>query len=154
MDLRQAAEILVRDHLASGERIPGLHQPQHTDGDPRASVMIAKAKELGIAGAYSELQSEIVTAYSNATQRQLHINVLGAAGSALLDMGFSPNACWAIGILSRAFSCAAHAIEEMEEEAAWRATSSDGKVNILSLSLQGERYYHGEGQRPVPPLKR
>src|SRR5207247_6001862 len=119
------AEELVKDHLREGRKILGLHQPQHIHGDPRAYRLIQKAKELGVADAYVGFQEHVTEAYRRATGKTLHPNMLGAGGAVLLDLGFSPLAGWAIGILCRAFSCAAHAIEEMTEQSAWRASRSN-----------------------------
>lgn len=146
---KEVANEFVRDALNTGEKIPGLHQPQHIGGDPRASVISGKAAALGISGKFANLQNEITAAYSEISGRTLHPNVLGAAGSTLLDLGFSPKACWAIGILSRAFSCAAHAIEEMETQSPWRASRSNPMVDILDLSLQGPKHYSGPARRKV-----
>lgn len=99
--------------------------------------------ELGVAGEYCDLQNEITKAFREISGRNLRPNVLGAAGPTLLDLGFKSEACWAIGILCRAFSCAAHAIEEMEMQSPWRASSSNPMVDILDLSLQGPKYYRG-----------
>lgn len=148
--LREVASEYVSDALRMKQKIPGLHQPQHTNGDPRAIGILKKASDLGLAGLYTELQSEIASAYSSQSGRVLQPNVLGAAGPTLLDMGFMPKACWAIGILSRAFSCAAHAIEEMETQSPWRASSRNPMVDILDLSLQGPKHYKGPGKRKVP----
>lgn len=146
----EMADILVAEHLRDSRKILGLHQPQHTDGDPRAYRLIAKAKELGVARNYLAFQEEIVAAFQRKTGKHLHPNMLGAGGSVLLDLGFSPLAGWAIGVLCRAFSCAAHAIEEMTEQSAWRASRSNPMVDLLDLSLQGPKHYYGPPNRPVP----
>lgn len=150
LSFRNVARTYVEEALKNGQKVPGLHQPQHTDGDPRATGITRKARELGVAGEFCDLQSEITTAYQEISGRNLRPNVLGAAGPTLLDLGFKSQACWAIGILCRAFSCAAHAIEEMETQSPWRASSSNPMVDILDLSLQGAKYYHGQQKRPVP----
>lgn len=150
LSFSDVAREYVSAALENRRKVPGLHQPQHTDGDPRAMGITRKAHELGVAGEYSELQSEIAKAYNELSGRDLKPNVLGAAGPTLLDLGFGPQACWALGILCRAFSCAAHAIEEMEMQSPWRASSSNPMIDILDLSLQGPRYYHGPEKRPVP----
>lgn len=150
LSFREVARTYVEEALKNGQKVPGLHQPQHTDGDPRATGITSKAKELGIAGEFCDLQSEITQAYHELSGRNLRPNVLGAAGPTLLDLGFRSQACWAIGILCRAFSCAAHAIEEMETQSPWRASSSNPMVDILDLSLQGPKFYHGPEKRPVP----
>jgi citrate synthase len=149
--LDQIAEQLVEDCEARGRKVLGLHQPQHIM-DPRADGVFAKARKLGLARDYVALQTAIQRAFNRRRETQLHPNLLGAAGSVLLDLGFQPNACWAIGILARAFGCAAHAIEELEREPAWRASGRSSMVDLLDLSLQGAEYYDGPAERPVPTL--
>jgi citrate synthase len=147
----QIAEQLVAESEAKGRKVLGLHQPQHIK-DPRADGVFAKARKLGLARDYVALQSAIEEAFNRRRREPLHSNLLGAAGSVLLDLGFKPQACWAIGILARAFGCAAHAIEELEREPAWRASARNSMVDLMDLSLQGAQYYDGPADRPVPTL--
>jgi citrate synthase len=150
LSLKELATTLVEDHIREGRKILGLHQPQHVDGDPRAKLLLAKAEELGVAGRYAELQQHVAEEWVAKTGKRIHPNILGAAGSVLLDLGFDPLAAWALGFLSRAFSCAAHAIEEMTEQSAWRASRSNPMVDLLDLALQGPKYYGGPTHRRVP----
>lgn len=152
MSVEAIAALLVEEYSRTEHRIPGLNQPQHVDGDPRSNSVFAKAKELDVAGPFVLLQQEIERAFQTFTGRKLRSNILGAAGSVLLDLGFDPKACWAIGMLCRAFSCAAHAIEEMDTESPWRASTKSGEdfINLLDLELQGEKYYSGPQRRTVP----
>lgn len=150
--LDQIAEQLIKDQEAAGRKILGLHQPQHIK-DPRAQAVFTKARQLGIAGDYVALQTAIQNAFNRGRSTPLHPNLLGAAGSVLLDLGFKPHACWAIGILARAFGCAAHAIEELERESPWRASGRSPMVDLLDLTLQGPQYYDGPAERPVPTVE-
>jgi citryl-CoA lyase len=148
--MKKLAEVLIADHLREGKKIMGLHQPQHVKGDPRSQLLLAKAKKLGVAGPYVELQEAVGETFFEQTGKRIHPNILGAAGSVLLDLGFDPLAAWALGFLSRAFSCAAHAIEEMTSQSAWRASRSNPMIDLLDLALQGPRYYTGPPHRHVP----
>lgn len=146
--IAQTAEVLVREH--AGRRVMGLGQPQHPQGDPRAIRIMKKARDLGLTGWFHDLQIEVEKAYQRINGKKVFTNVIGGANSVFMDMGFSPLAAWAIGVLCRGFSCAAHAIEEMTRERAWRASRSTKMVNLLDLSLQGPGYYDGIPPRPVP----
>lgn len=150
LGMKELAVILVDDHVREGKKIMGLHQPQHTEGDPRAQLLLAKAKELGVAGSYVKFQEAVGETFQERTGKRIHPNILGSAGSVLLDLGFDPLAAWAIGFLSRAFSCAAHAIEEMTDQSAWRASRANQMVDLLDLALQGPKYYSGSPYRHVP----
>jgi citrate synthase len=150
LPLQEAARLLVEERRARGKKIYGLNQPQHVDGDPRALHLLRRAKDLGVAGRHIEFQEHIIAEYHRQTGRRLHANVLGAGGAVLLDLGFNSLASWAIGVLCRAFSCAAHAVEEMQTQPAWRASRRGAMVDILDLSLQGPKHYHGPRLRRVP----
>ena len=108
------------------------------------------ARELGLTGWFHDLQIEVEKAFERINGKNVFTNVIGGANSVFMDMGFSPLAAWAIGVLCRGFSCAAHAIEEMTREKAWRASASSKMVNLLDLSLQGPRHYDGIPDRPAP----
>lgn len=148
--LEKTASTLVTEFRAQKKNIPGLHQPQHTNGDPRAEALSRKAEELGVAGRFVKLQKLITAEYERQSGNQLRPNVLGAGGSVLLDLGFDPMAGWAIGVLTRGISCAAHAIEEMTEQSPWRASASNKMVDLLDLALQGPKYYRGPETRRMP----
>jgi citrate synthase len=146
--LTQIAEQLVKDH--KGKNIMGLGQPQHIHGDPRAIRIMKMARELGVAGKFHDLQIEIEKAFERINGKKIWTNVIGGGNCIFMDLGFSPLAAWAIGVLCRGFSCGAHAIEEMTREKAWRASRTTKMINLLDLSIQGPKYYDGPPERPVP----
>jgi citryl-CoA lyase len=147
-NLTQIAEQLVKDH--KGKLIMGLGQPQHIHGDPRAIRIMKMARELGVAGKFHDLQIEIEKAFEKINGKKVWTNVIGGGNSVFMDLGFSPLAAWAIGVLCRGFSCAAHAMEEMTREKAWRASRTTKMINLLDLSIQGPKYYDGPPDKPVP----
>lgn len=154
LSLKEAATIFVDEKLESGDKILGVHQPQHTDGDPRASLILERGADLGVTGTFCELQQHIQDALHERKGTHLKRNLVGAAGPILLDMGFSPSASFSIGVLSRGFGNAAHAAEELDRESAWRASRRSGMVDILDLSLQGKENYDGPEDRVVPSAEK
>lgn len=150
LSLKQAADEFVTDQLNRGLKIFGIHQPQHTNGDPRSSSVVERARELGVASEYTELQNCIQESLNQRKHLKLAPNLMGASGAVLLDLGFSANACFSIVSLARGFGNAAHATEEMERESPWRASRRHGMTDLLDLSLQGEQYYDGPPLRAVP----
>ena len=46
-DLDAAAAALVADYTTAGRRFEGFGHPQHSDGDPRVSVLLDLAREKG-----------------------------------------------------------------------------------------------------------
>ena len=60
----------------------------------------------------------------------------------MMDLGFSPEATWAILAVTRAFAAGAHYIEEIERSDYTR----------LGQELTPREDYDGPEDRPVPPL--
>ena len=111
--------------------------------DPAARRVFARAESLEVAGKYIDFQKRIVKAAQKASREPVDLDMLGAVGATMLDLGFSPEATWSIVAITRAFGCGAHAIEEEEREP--RVT--------FGQSLMPQKYYDGPPDRPVPPLK-
>ncbi|MBW2059693.1 MAG: hypothetical protein JRH07_07345 [Deltaproteobacteria bacterium] len=149
--LWEMGKILVDEYLDAGRPVMGLGQPQHINGDPRAMPTHRKEKELGVDGVYLELQEAIEEHFNNRRKaegkRPLAVNMIGAGNTALADIGFSPNAAWAIGCICRGFSCACHAIENMKRGRAWMASRGEKMIQMLDLSMIA---YDGIPDRPVP----
>jgi len=147
----EIAKTLVDEYLDAGEPVMGMGQPQHRDGDPRAEPTHLKQEELEIDGVYLKLQRAVEKHFHERRAREgrsfVGVNVVGAANTALMDIGFSPNAGWCIGSVSRGYSCAAHAIYNMKRGRAWAASRNEPMVQMLDLSLIK---YIGPEDREVP----
>ena len=138
LTLKQAAERLVaenRDDEALGVSDLMLK-------DPAAKRMFARAKKLGIAGTYVGFTEKIVAAAQDAFPESVDLDMLGATGAVMLDLGFTPEATWAILAVTRSFAAGAHYIEEVEREGSTR----------LGQQLTPQEDYDGPEERPVPPL--
>jgi len=70
------------------------------------------------------------------------LDMLGATGATMMDLGFTPEATWAILAVTRSFAAGAHYIEEVERE----------ESNRLGQELTPMEDYDGPAERPVPPL--
>lgn len=149
--LEEMAKILVDEHLDAGMPIMGLGQPQHHDGDPRAEPIHLKQEELGLGGVYLKLQRAIEEYFHEKREEEgkssVPVNVVGAGNTALMDIGFSPNAGWCIGSVVRGFSCGAHALFHMKRGHAWAASKREPMVQMLDLSMLK---YVGPEDREVP----
>lgn len=134
----EAAGKLVREHLhdeslgVSGQMLK----------DPAAKRMIARAKKLGVAGRYIAFIEEVVKTAREASEEPVDIDLLGATGAVMMDLGFTPEAIWTIIAITRSFGAGAHYIEEVERESFSR----------LGEELTPIEYYDGPADRPVPPL--
>ena len=110
--------------------------------DPAAKRLIARAEKLGVTGKYIELTKEIVKAAQELFDEPVDIDLLGATGAAMMDLGFTPEATWAIIAVTRSFGAGAHYIEEVERN----------EYTRLGQALTPQSYYDGHHDRPVPPL--
>jgi citrate synthase len=147
----EIGKTLVDEYMDAGEKVVGMGQPQHRDGDPRAEPTHLKQEELEIDGVYLELQRSIEKHFherrAKAGRRYVGVNVVGAGNTALMEIGFSPNAGWCIGSVSRGYSCAAHALFNMKKGRAWAASKNEPMVQMLDLSMIK---YIGPEDREVP----
>jgi hypothetical protein len=63
--------------------------------------MIARAEKLGVAGKYIEFTRHVVQAARQAADRPVDLDMLGATGATMMDLGFTPEATWAILAVTR-----------------------------------------------------
>ena len=136
---QEAAELLVRDNIND----EGLGVSSLMLKDPAARRMIVRAEKLGLAGKYIAFTQEIVKAAQKFSAEPVDLDMLGATGATMLDLGFSPEATWAILAVTRAFASGAHYIEEIERTEYCRS----------GQTLTPKEFYDGPEDRPVPPLK-
>ena len=94
--------------------IPGFGHPQHSDGDPRANLLLRLAEEHGIVGKHIRMLSAIQDILPETIGRPLPINVNGAIPAVMLDIGFPLAALKGISLLARTASIIAHLQEETE----------------------------------------
>lgn len=101
----------------SGDRIPGFGHRVHTK-DPRTPRLFAQAEEAGLAGgegthigAARAMERAFV-----AIGRPLPINVDGAIGAILADLGMDPRVFNGIFMIARTPGLVAHVVEEQTRE--------------------------------------
>ena len=134
----EIAEILVRENMND----EALGASSLMLKDPAAKRMIARAEKLGVAGKYIAFTKEIVKAAKEISEEEVDIDMLGASGATMMDLGFTPEATWAIAACTRAFSAGAHYIEEVER----------CEYTRLGQPLTPKEYYDGPDDRPIPSL--
>jgi hypothetical protein len=139
LSLEAAAELLVKEN--SHDEALGVSGLMLKD--PAAKRMIVRAEKLGVAGQYIAFTKEIVKAAQNAFDEPVDLDMLGATGATMLDLGFTPEATWAILAVTRAFATGAHYIEEVERE----------EPSRTGQNLTPKEFYDGPEDRPLPPLK-
>jgi citrate synthase len=137
--LGEAAEALVRENLHNEALgVSGLMLK-----DPAARRIFARAESLGVAGKYTAFTREIVKAAQRISPEPVDLDMLGATGAVMMDLGFTPEAIWAIIAITRSFGAGAHYIEEVEREGYTR----------LGQTLTPPEDYDGPPDRPVPSLE-
>jgi citrate synthase/citryl-CoA lyase len=137
--LEEVAELLVKENLND----EALGASSLMLKDPAAKRMFARAEKFGVAGKYIPFTKEIVKAAQKASAEPVDLDMLGAIGATMMDLGFSPEATWAILAVTRSFAAGAHYIEEIER----------GEYMKIGQTLTPKEDYDGPADRPVPPLK-
>lgn len=95
--------------------------------DPAARRLFARAEKLGVAGKYIAFTKEIVKAAQERFDEPVDLDMLGATGAAMMDLGFTPEATWAIIAVTRSFAAGAHYIEEIEDPSKKTGTKRVGR---------------------------
>lgn len=141
LGLAEAAARLVKDWGAKEPESLGVSNLMLKD--PAAKRMIARAEKLGVAGKHIAFMKEIVKAAQKQSQEPVDVDMLGATGAVMMDLGFSAEATWAILAVTRALATGAHYIEEIERLPYMQ----------LGQALTPKEDYDGPADRPVPPIK-
>ena len=136
--MSEIAEILVRENLED----EALGVSSLMLKDPAAKRMLERAEKLGVAGTYIAFMKEIVKAAQKMNKEPVDLDMLGATGACMMDLGFSPEATWSVLAVTRAFAAGAHYIEEVEREG----------FSKLGQSLTPKEDYDGPSDRSVPTL--
>jgi hypothetical protein len=137
-DLDEMAEILVTEN--EGSLTLGVSNLMVRDLAPKR--VFVRAERLGIAGCSIDLQKRIVQKVQRMSTEPVDLDMVGAIGATMLDLGFTPEATWTIVAVTRAFGCGAHAIEEEEREPRY----------TFGQSFTPKDLYDGPEERPVPPV--
>src|SRR5213082_1739671 len=98
----------------TGERMPGFGHRYHTK-DPRTARLFELASEAGVDGTHMQAARAIEKVFADA-KKALPINVDGAIGAILADLGMNPAAFNGIFVIARTPGLVAHVIEEQSRE--------------------------------------
>ncbi len=137
--VKEITTIMVKENLKS----EALGVSNLMLNDQTAKRMLKRAEKLGVADKYSAFMSEIVKAAKKIKKEPVDIDMLGATGAIMMDLGFSPEATWAIIAVTRSFGAGAHFIEEIENEG----------YTQYGQTLTPRKDYTGQKDRSVPSLK-
>lgn len=120
----ELAKHVVTQAKKQKKRIPGFGHRFHTD-DPRTKKLLALASDEGISGKYVDLARLIAAELSSQSGRDLPLNVDGAIGALLADMGFKAETGKAIFAIARITGLTAHILEEYDERPVRTIVPSD-----------------------------
>ena len=114
ISLDEAATRTLATMSESGERMSGFGHRLHTK-DPRTARLFELAREAGVDGAHMQAARAVEKAFVDA-KKSLPINVDGAIGAILADLGMNPAAFNGIFMIARTPGLIAHVIEEQTRE--------------------------------------
>ncbi len=114
ISIDEAAARTLATMREAGERMPGFGHRLHTK-DPRTARLFELAREAGVNGVHMQAARAVEKAFSDA-KRSLPINVDGAIGAILADLGMNPAAFNGIFMIARTPGLVAHVIEEQTRE--------------------------------------
>ncbi|MEB2286107.1 MAG: hypothetical protein B6D46_08005 [Polyangiaceae bacterium UTPRO1] len=142
-DVEAAARGAVDAWLARRGAVPGLGHPLHKTAEPRAVTL----RRLAIAAdgwrAHGRLLDAIAAEVERRKGRVIPINLAGALGALLADLGFEPLTIGGLGALSYGMALLAHIVEEIRDGVPLR---------IIPDALGA--HYAGPSERHLPADRR
>jgi citrate synthase len=114
ISMDEAATRTLAAMKEAGERMPGFGHRYHTK-DPRTARLFELAREAGVDGPHMQAARAVEKSFANA-KKPLPINVDGAIGAILADLGMNPAAFNGIFMIARTPGLVAHVIEEQTRE--------------------------------------
>jgi citrate synthase len=137
---RESATRAVDRWLERRGWVPGLGHPIHKRAEPRAVTLRRVASDLDGWRRHGRLLDAIESELERRKGRRIPINLAGALGALLADLGFDPLAIGGLGALGYGMALLAHIGEEIREGVPLR---------IIPEAL-GARYA-GPEERRLPP---
>jgi citrate synthase len=111
----EAAAELVAKYAEQKKRLAGFGHRFHTR-DPRAVQLFELAGETDVAGEYVGMARALEARLKGQSGKDLPLNVDGAIGAVLLELGFEPEIANAFFIIARLPGLLAHVLEEWERQ--------------------------------------
>lgn len=126
-----AASEIVTTYRAQKKRIMGYGHGIHQPEDPRKIKLFQLAEEYGIAGDHMKLADTLEGALMKMLQKPLPLNVDGAIGAIISDLGIDWRYGKAFFFLGRGAGLTAHAYEYMVKESPMRRVYTWNEVNYV-----------------------
>ena len=139
----ETARRIITEYRTSKKRIPGYGHGIHAPEDPRKVRLYEYAEELKVAADHIRLSEAIESQLKSLTGKDFPINVDGAIGAIISDLGIH----WTFGkgffLIGRAAGLTAHVQEEQAKEPPMRRVYTWDEID-----------YQGPPERELPPLPR
>src|SRR5207237_7118582 len=110
ISMDEAATRSLAEMKEAGDRMPGFGHRYHTK-DPRTARLFELAREAGVDGAHMKAARAVEKSFADA-KKALPINVDGAIGAILADLGMNPAAFNGIFMIARPPGLVAHLVQE------------------------------------------
>jgi citrate synthase len=110
------------------KRLPGFGHPYYNPTDPRTLRLMDIARANGVDGPYIALVHILSEELDRASGRHLTLNVTGALGALLCELGFPAAAMRGMAVVSRSAGLVAHTIEETAEPTSPAFMDFAGKI--------------------------
>jgi citrate synthase len=115
----ETAEAVVEAAMTGGRRLPGIGHPEYTV-DPRTTKLAALAKEHLPSTAHVDFAMHVAQVFTDKKKKPLPLNVDGAIGAIIADMGAPSESADALFLVGRSVGLVAHAQEEALESKSYR----------------------------------
>lgn len=122
--LAQAASAELAEMKSRGQRMSGFGHRVHT-ADPRTARLFELAEVAGVAGEHVACARVVERAFAD-SGKALPINVDGAIGAILADMGFDPGVMNGLFMIARVPGLVAHVREEQTRQKPMRKVNPTG----------------------------
>lgn len=119
----EAAKAVLDSMKQSGQRMAGFGHRIHTS-DPRTASLFALVEKAGASGAHVDAARAVERLFK-AAGKPLPINVDGAIGAILADLGFDPRVMNGLFMIARMPGLVAHVVEEQTREKPMRKINAD-----------------------------
>ena len=139
----QAAARALDTWLERRGAVPGLGHPMHKQAEPRAMTLRRIAARDDGWRRHGQLLDAIEAELERRKGRRIPINLAGALGAMLADLGFDPLAIGGLGAIGYGMALLAHIVEEIQEGVPLR---------IIPDALGA--HYAGPAERHLPSDRR
>ncbi len=114
-DARAWAREIAENAIKARKRLPGFGHPYYHPTDPRTERLMEIARAHGLDGPYIALVHTLGEELDRTAGRHLTLNVTGALGALLCELGFPAPAMRGLAVVSRAAGLVAHTMEEASD---------------------------------------